>query len=89
MTEVAENNFESSATRETLLDVVLDRLNKSGTGKTVIFTRVIYVARFNKREQGSDTIKGIFCVASHYRYGVHGVLLLTTIDKLKRIHNSL
>lgn len=57
MTEVAEG-FDSSAKRESLLDVVLDRLNKAG--KTAIFTRIIYVARFLKREQTADVAAGTF-----------------------------
>ena len=56
MTEVAEVNFDSSENRESLLDVVLEKLNKAG--KAAIFSRVIYVVRFSKREQNGDTIRG-------------------------------
>ena len=49
-------NFDSNATRENLLDVILDRLAKAG--RNTIFTRVVYVARLSKREQQADGIKG-------------------------------
>jgi hypothetical protein len=57
MVEVQEGSFESPAIRETLLDVVLDRLAKSG--KNAIFTRIIYVARFVKRENSADVVEGL------------------------------
>ena len=58
MVEVAtEGNFDSPAIRETLLDVVLDRLAKSG--KNAIYTRIIYVARPLKRENSADAVEGL------------------------------
>ncbi|KAG1654587.1 hypothetical protein FOA52_008734 [Chlamydomonas sp. UWO 241] len=44
-----------SAAQDNLLNVVLDRLQKSG--KTNIFTRIIYVARFARREYDMATVR--------------------------------
>jgi hypothetical protein len=43
--------------RENLLDVVLERLQRGG--KDRIYSRVVYVARFSKREQNVDAVKGM------------------------------
>lgn len=41
--------------RENLLDVVLEKIQKAG--KSAIFSRVVYVARFSRREQNLDGLK--------------------------------
>ncbi|GAX83696.1 hypothetical protein CEUSTIGMA_g11121.t1 [Chlamydomonas eustigma] len=53
MAEVERSDLD--AKRENLLDVVLDKLHKAG--KTIIFSRIIYVARFSRREQQIDSMK--------------------------------
>ena len=50
----ADANFE--ANRENLLDVVLERLTKSG--KSTILSRIIVVARLAKRETNEDSLRG-------------------------------
>ena len=62
-----DTNFE--ANRENLLDVVLERLTKSG--KSTILTRIIVVARFSKREPNEDSLRGAPVTMHHHMQQRH------------------
>eukprot|EP00955_Chlamydomonas_euryale_P073913 361880-Chlamydomonas_euryale.AAC.16 len=66
MTEEGQAAF--AAQRENLLDIVLDKLQKANKlpnipctlrcAQTTIYSRIIYVARLNRREHSIDAIQG-------------------------------
>lgn len=67
----------AGAARESLLDVVLDRLQKAG--KSTIITRLVYVARFSRRETGIEAQRELYhrIVERHDLTGeVSGLLLV-------------
>lgn len=53
-TDTMRGNLEAS-TRESLLDVILDKVAKQG--KTYITSRIVYVARLQRRENGAEHLK--------------------------------
>lgn len=56
--EGGEHDFGGNQQRTNLLDVVLEKLKNSG--KTTIFSRVVYVARLNRREQKVDELQEFY-----------------------------
>mmetsp|Transcript_3901 Transcript_3901/g.8374 ORF Transcript_3901/g.8374 Transcript_3901/m.8374 type:complete len:240 (+) Transcript_3901:151-870(+) len=58
MTESGPQSEYEATARESLLDVVLEKLHKAG--KTTIYSRFTYVAKFNRREQNIDALKAFY-----------------------------
>lgn len=58
MEETARTQDFDSTTRESLLDVILDRMQKSG--KSTIISRMLLVGRINSRQANADCHKGFF-----------------------------